>query len=480
MKHPIDCAGRAAPATASRPATFRSAAALGITLACILAFVLALPGCATFSPDGGFGVVAGQARAHLDKEVSWPRTEDESAKNGAEAARLLAQPLTADAAVQVALLDNRSLQAAFEELGISEAELVQSGRLPNPRFSLRHASAAGAYDIEEGVTVNVLALAAMPAAHDLEKRRFAETQQRVLLAVARLAAQTRGAFIRAVAAAESVHYLEQVELAAGSGAELARRMQAAGNWTVLDRAREQGFEAEAARDLEHAKLEAAAAREALARLLGTPSDESSLHLTDRLPDLPPSAAPAPDEAAALLQERIDLRIGRRRIDALAHELRLVKATRFIDVLDAGPTRVRQGGESSPYERGYEIDFEVPLFDGGGARVRRAEAIYRAAVDRYAQAVVEARSQIRGAAAAYRARFEIARMQRDEVIPRVKAVAGEDLKRYDGALVSVFDLLSDSRSEMSSVDTYIRDVRDFWVAKADLDASMLGGNTHDDP
>src|ERR1700733_1564335 len=103
---------------------------------------LALCGCATFSSDGGFDSVAKQTRAQLHHEVRWARTKDESAKNEAEVAAMLAHALSPEDAVQIALLNNRSLQASFEELGISEADLVQSGRLPNPRFTLRHASAA--------------------------------------------------------------------------------------------------------------------------------------------------------------------------------------------------------------------------------------------------------------------------------------------------------------------------------------------------
>ncbi len=117
---------------------------------------LALNGCATFSADGGFDPVSKDARTHLNKEVRWARTEQERSKDDRQVAELLAHPLSADDAVQIALLNNRLLQASFEELGISEADLVQSGRLPNPRFTLRHASVAAQYDIEETLSFNVL------------------------------------------------------------------------------------------------------------------------------------------------------------------------------------------------------------------------------------------------------------------------------------------------------------------------------------
>ena len=99
--------------------------------------VLGIDGCTGFTQDGGFDAVADAAHQHLASDIQWPRTPQERAKTDVQVAALLAHPLSAEDAVQIALLNNRMLQAAFEELGISEADLVQAGRLPNPRFDLR-------------------------------------------------------------------------------------------------------------------------------------------------------------------------------------------------------------------------------------------------------------------------------------------------------------------------------------------------------
>src|SRR5450755_4770963 len=136
---------------------------------------LALCGCAGFSRDGGFDAVASATRTHLGEDLKWPRSDQEQANVADQVTGLLARPLSANDAVQIALLNNRTLRAAFQELGISEADLVQSGRLPNPRFEFRHAGAAGQYDIEETLSFNVLALLTLPAVHKIEERRFART-----------------------------------------------------------------------------------------------------------------------------------------------------------------------------------------------------------------------------------------------------------------------------------------------------------------
>jgi outer membrane protein TolC len=440
---------------------------------------LALCGCAGFSKDRGFDAVAESARTHLAKDLQWPRNAEEQAKVAAKVTDLLAHPLSADDAVQIALLNNRDLRASFEELGISEADLVQSGRLPNPRFELRHTGSAGLYDIEETLTFNVLSLLTLPYAHDIEKRRFAETQNAVALRVVQLALETREAFFAALGARESVDYLRQVDTAAQVSAELARRMVAAGNWNVLDQSREQVFRTEAVRSLRRARLADEAAREKLARLMGLaapPSGgEPAFELANTLPELPQNIEDLPS-MEAVLQNRIDLQLLRMQVDELGRRLHLTKATRFVNVLDAGPARVKQGTRQEPYETGYAVSFEVPIFDGGAARVKKSEAIYAQAVDRFAQATLGAQSQVRQAYENYRATFDIARQERDEVVPLRNAVAEQNLLRYNASLISIFELLADAREQIVGMDGYIESVRDFWIAKSELDSSLIGNSS----
>jgi outer membrane protein TolC len=447
---------------------------------------LGLGGCTGFTQDGGFDAVANATRAHLGKEVKWPRSAHAQAEVSAQVAALLAHPLSVEDAVQIALLNNHTLQAAFEELGISEAELVQAGRLPNPRFDLRHAGAAGQYDIEETLSFNVLALLTMPYAHDIEKRRFAQTQNSSVQRVAQLAKDTREAFYAAIAARQSLNYLQQVRIAAETGAELAHRMVSAGNWSRLDQAREQSFYNDAVQNLWRARLAEESARERLMGLLGLPAQPSAqpsaqqsaqpaLQLAEVLPELPASLEPLPDVERAVLQERLDLQLMRMHVDELSKSLRLTKSTRFVNVLDIGATRVRQGSREEPYERGYTVTLEVPIFDSGAARVKKSEAIYAQAVDRFSQAAIEARSQIRVAYAGYRAAFELAQRQRDEVLPLRQAIAQQNLLRYNASLISIFELLSDAREQVISVDGYIQSVRDFWIAKSRLDGALLGNS-----
>lgn len=198
-----------------------------------------------------------------------------------------------------------------------------------------------------------------------------------------------------------------------------------------------------------------------------------LPLAERLPELPPAIAELPNVEQSALQNRIDLRMMRTRMDALAQHLHLVKATRFVNVLEGGPARVRQGPRSEPFETGYEATLEVPIFDSGAARVRKAEAIYAQAVEQYAQAAIEIRSEVRKAYARYRTAYEVAARERDEVLPLRKSISEQELLRYNAAQISVFDLLADARAEIMAVNDHIQSVRDFWIAKSALDTALLG-------
>ncbi len=439
--------------------------------------IVSLAGCATYSSDGGFATVEQTAREQLGKDVRWAKTEGDQQTVAARVNELIGQPLSVDDAVQIALLNNRGLQASYYDLGISESNLVQAGRLPNPHFSMTRTSlredGVGNTTIDQALTINVLALLTIPQALKIERRRFEQAQRSVSLDVLRVASDTRKAYYSALAAEESVRYARQVNETALIGADLARRMREVGNFSKLQQAREQNFYADAALGLARAERARVAARERLIRLLGLAGEQTQFALPERLPDLPKAPNELPDVESRALEQRIDLQMVRLETEALANNLGLTRATRFINVLVAGPAREREGPSGAPWARGYEISFEIPLFDFGTSRVRRAEAIYMQAVNRVAEAAINARSEVREAYLGYRTNYDIARHYRDEIVPLRQRIADENLLRYNGMLIGVFELLAEARSQIASVNASIEALRDFWMAQADLEMALIG-------
>jgi outer membrane protein TolC len=442
----------------------------------VLAALVLLGGCASLSPDAGFGTVESTARSGLNKEVKWARSAAERDAIRAQIKPLLAKPLSVDDAVQIALLNNPGLQATYSELGIAEANVVQAGRLRNPGFSFQRLEKNGAdgeiVDIERKFIFDLLGLLTLSTRTEIETRRFEQTQLRVTAEVMRLAADTRRAWYAAVAAEQGVRYMEDVKEVSDAGAEMAKRMAAVGNWSKLDQSRQQVFHAETLAQFARTKRSAVAAREKLTRFLGLTGDDIRFQLPERLPDLPKSAKAQPAIEAEAIDKRFDIQAARQEVDGLAKSLGLTKTTRFVNVLEA--TYLRNSATGEPRQTGYEIELSIPIFDFGDAKVARAEATYMQAVNRLSEIAVNAQSEVREAYAAYRTAFDLAQHYRDEIVPLRKQISEENLLRYNGMLISVFELLADARSQMASVNGYIEALRDFWLAEANLEGALTVG------
>ena len=432
---------------------------------------LVLAGCASFSQDGGFTSVEQMARERVGQTPTYLRTGDQADSAHARVTELLAQPLTADSVVEIALLNNRDLQAGYAELGIAESDLVRAGRLANPSFRFGRLSGGGTVEIDRAVLFDVLGLFTMPLARQVEQRRFEQAQLQAAYETVGVAGEARKAFFEAVTAQQLVGYFGQVKEAAGASNELAKRMAAAGNFNKLSQMREQSFYSDATAQLARARHQAVAARERLTRVLALSGDQLLFKLPERLPDLPAAPAQPKDAEQAAMDKRLDVLMARRATESTARSLGLTKTTRLINVLQVGVQNQSSTGESR--RNGYEIELELPLFDFGSARVARAEATYMQSVNRTAQVAINARSEVRESYSAYRTAYDLARHYRDEVVPLRKRISDENLLRYNGMLASVFELLADSKDQISSVTGAVEALRDYWVAETNLQAALTG-------
>jgi len=432
-----------------------------------------LGGCATFSEDGGFGAVQEIVRERAGSVPPPPAAGEARIRARAVVRELLARPLSAEDAVQIAFLNSASLQAAYAQLGIAEADLVQAGTGPNLRLhALRTTYGGELVKAEQSAGFELLGLLLMPLRQRMEERRFERVQMEVAAEVLRTAIEARKAWVNAVAAEEALRHAEQVKASAEAASELARRLAAVGNTPKLHYLREQALYAELSAQLARARHAAAAARERLARLLGLWGESLQFTLPEKLPD-PPEAPRQGDELERrAIELRLDVRAARRELDWLAEALGLAKASRLVNAVEFGRARSLEGHDPAAY--GYVLGLEIPIFDWGRARVARAEASYRQAVERLVDTAVQARSQVREAYGAYRAAYELARHYRDEVVPLRRRISEEMLLRYNGMLVSVFELLADTREQLAAVGAYLNAKREFWLSEADLDASLWGG------
>ena len=438
-------------------------------LAIIAAASLLLAGCASFSPDGGFGKVSQLTQERTGQGVALQRSPEDAQIAQNRVAELLQAALTADAAVEVALLNNRGLQAKFGDLGIAESELVRAGRLKNPSLSFGRMSGGGGIEIERTVLFDILGLLTMPMAKEVGQQRFEQAQYQAAYDAVSLAADVRRAYFDAVAAQELAKFYEQVKETADVSNELAKRMLQAGNFNKLAQMREQAFYADATAQLARAQHQAAAQREKLIRLLGLYGEQLNFRLPQRLPELPKQVLEPQNAEQTAMNKRLDVQMAKRAAEATAKSLHLTNATRMVNVLDVAYKNKSESG--APRANGYEIELELPLFDFGSTRAARAQATYMQAVNRTAEVAVNARSEVREAYSAYRTAYDLAQHYRDEVVPLRKRISEENLLRYNGMLIGVFELLADAREQVAGVTGYVQALRDFWVAETNLQTAL---------
>jgi outer membrane protein TolC len=437
--------------------------------AVLAASLLALTACASFSPDAGFDKVKADVSQRTASEPRWARTDAERGDIQQAVKALLAKPLTPDSAVQIALMNNRGLQATYAELGIAESDLVQAGRLPNPGFAFERLVRGGELEIGRAFIVNVLGLLTMPARTQIEQRRFDVAKTRVAAEASRVAADTRKAWYAAVAAQEGVKYMRQVKDAAEASAELAQRMARAGNFSKLDQAREQVFYAETTAQLARVSQAAVAERENLTRLMGLWGEDIRFTLPERLPDLPKAPQQLEHAEADALRQRLDVQAAMQEAQSVASSLGLTRVTGFVSLLEVGYQHNSESGK--PPQRGFDVELRLPIFDTGSARLVRAQHTYMQSVERAADLAVRARSEVREATHGYRTAYDLARHYRDEIVPLRKRISDENVLRYNGMLISVFELLADARQQVASVNAYIEALRDFWIADANLRSAL---------
>ena len=444
-------------------------------MALAAAALAVLAGCAAGAIDDNIAAAHADVDARSGIAFKWLQTDAARAQARADVAQALQQPLAEADAVRIALSQSPALQALLFERAASSADATQSARLPNPVFAFERLASGGTpnqIELTRALTLPLLDILLLPA----RAREADLAQQRLRLQltadVLRTADDARVAWVDAVAAGQSARYAAQVRDAVDAAGELARRMEAAGNFSALQRAREEAFAADALAGLAQAQRAQRGARESLVRTLGLDASQAArLTLPEHLPELPTTLPPETAALQSALDERLDLRLARARLAELARAQGLTRVTGVVDGLALGAERRDQTGQ--PHEHGLVLSVPLPLFDGGDAVRAGATARYDAALARTAALAVDAASQLRVAEGDLRDSHALAMQFRDRLVPLQATIVGENLLRYNGMLASVFDLLADARAQARTVELAIAAQRDFWLADAALKAATIG-------
>ena len=444
--------------------------ALGLTV---------LTGCASVSLDQNTSRVNDEAGSFAGGQLALATTQDERDQRAQAAQTLLAQPLGQTQAIQLALVNSPSLQVLLAQGWAESADAAQAGRIANPIFSFERMTSGPELALARALSFGLLDLLTLPSRNGIANQFIEQSQLRLSSEVVDQVTLVRQAWVRAVVSQQSLTYAKQVYASAEAGAELAKRMQAVGNFNRITRAREQAFYADAATRLSTAQHQVTASREELVRLLGLDEGQAqALKLPERLPDLPKQPLDPQAIGSQATRARLDIRLAQATLDVAAKAQGLNMVTSFTDIELTGRrnTTFDNAGGTRSTARGWEIALRLPIFDWGGMQRAAMNARTLAAANHLEATVRSAGSNLRESYSAYRTAYDVARHYRDEVVPLRKVISEENQLLYNGMLISTFELLADARDQISAVVAAMDAQQQFWLADAALQASLIGRPT----
>ncbi len=441
-----------------------------------LAIAGLLTGCTSINIDQSIDSTNTETKALTNRTVQLLRTSEAKAMRDQQVTELLTSPLSQQAAVKLAVINSPALQTLLAERWGDMAQAAQGGRMANPLLSLERVRLLDELEFGRILAFGLLDLLTLPQRNKIATARIAQAELQMTADVVGLVSQVRMAWVAAVAASESASYSKLVYESAQASAELAKRMQAVGNFNRLQRVRQQSFYADASLQLLNSQQTTTSTREALIRLLGLKGDQiKKLSLPERLPDLPKSFMTPETVSKALKAQRIDVRMAQSQLDVASKRQGLTLLNSLTDI-EAGVRRdtVKDTAlGTSATRKGYELSLRLPIFDWGDAKRASMNATTLAAANRLDAVLIGAGSDLRESYSAYRTAYDVSRQYRDEVLPMSKVIAEENGLRYNGMFISVFELLADHRSQINTVKAAIAAQQQFWQSDAALQATLLG-------
>ena len=430
-------------------------------------------GCTSTNPKVAFEEVRAVVNERTGQRIEWMR-DGELKEITSTVAQLLQTNLTAQSAVAIALLNNRSLQAQFEEIGISQAELAQASRLRNPQIvgSWRIADRPPSLlNAEYSVAGDVLDLLTLPARKHIAARNLEQTKLSVGHNVLRLASEVQTAFYSLQAREQLVKRLTAMVEVNDAAADLSKRQHDAGNINDLELFNQQTAYSQSRLDLAQTVVQSRADRERLNRLLGLWGDATNWKPTEGLPGLPEKELPLDKLESLAVSQRLDLAAERKSAQAFRDALRLKSSTRFLPGVTVGLDTERD--TAGQRVTGPTLALELPLFDQGQPALAHLAAQYRQAQRSFEALAINIRSEVREARDALTATRDVTEYYERVLLPQRQRILRETLLHYNAMQKSSYELLAAKEREQIAERGYVEALRDYWIARTELERAIGG-------
>lgn len=448
--------------------------------AILIGAIAALAAHAVFARENVFAPVAQAVKERTHRAPHWAQDLAAQEASLSEARSLLQRPLTLSAAVHVALLCNRDLEASFEEIGLAYADVREARMLANPSADLEvkfpdRAPTGPLY--EWGVAQNFLSLLMIPLRSRVARDQLASAQLRAAGGVVRLVADVKIAFYTVQADQAILAKLHSIQEGQSASLSLTQKLQAAGNVPDLNLLREQAAYDRGRLGIALAESEGREHREKLNRLLGAWGADADWKIAGDLHPVPESLPTTKGLESLAVRNRLDLAFARSQLESTVRALGLEKRFRFVGALDFG-----LAGETDPDRTnltGPSIHLELPIFNQGQARIARGEAQLRMAQRRFEGLAIEIRSEVREKRDLLLSKHDIAVFYRDELVPVNRQITAQTMLQYNAMLVGAFDAFQARRDDMDAERSLIEATRDYWIARAELEREV-GGDLNPTP
>jgi cobalt-zinc-cadmium efflux system outer membrane protein len=441
-------------------------------LALLVSVALIVSGCTSNPPLRGSIAVNDLTRVRGAPAVAWPSDTQ------AHPSTAIAEPLTVRRAVEIAFVRSPAVGELYAELGLSQAEVLASSRLPNPTFGYVGLSAGsgGPSQITRSISLGFTDLLMMPSRSRIASANFDTTRQRVAGRLLDLQAKVESVWYDYVAALQSEQMRAAAARAASASAEYAKRLNAAGNIRPRALALELAAASEAQIAAARAHAEVARSRAAFARVVGL-STRDDWQVARGLPALPASSELPANLADQALTARLDVLAARREVDTFESGLRLTRWWRWLGNFEIGYERESETDGS--HLRGPTFSLGIPLFNQNQSGVLHAQAELDRSRARLAELELGVRNEIALGLDRLATTREVAESYRAALVPQREAMTSRTLEEVSFMLSGAFELLQAKREQFEAYQEYVDAVRDYWLARVELRRASGGKLVDDD-
>ncbi|MCW8963049.1 MAG: TolC family protein [Gammaproteobacteria bacterium] len=432
-------------------------------------------GCASINPQDGFDKVSADVQQRIGNRVYWYTGSPEDTEVKQSVRETLAQPLTSASAVQVALLNNHTLQAKYADLGISQADLVQAGLLKNPALELTRLKPRKSGEPDDALDVEIrfefLDMLLIPLRKKVAAQQYEAAKRQVTVAVLDHAASTRKAFYAVQTAQQVENMFSEIQTSTAAALEAATRLRKIGNINqgAFDNFKLQDDEVKLT--LAEAQLATRSSRERLSQLMGVSGEQTGWTIEGGLKPIPFEAIDLSDIEQRAVDNSLDLAILRHQVQAIADRAGVDNVESVINDLELGFAWDREA--SGEWNDGPIIEFRVPIFDLGFARRARVQSQIQQIKAMYTAETISIQGNARLLADRLRSSREIVEQYIDTILPLNRSIKDYALLNYNAMQIDVFRLLRAHEKQVNSYQRFANALSNYWMARADLETLLSG-------